>query len=131
MIERLKELFEQLRELLAGIAVLTFLALLAFGGFWWAVDSVLPVRWSHSVHDVFTNADQKRKQADELSKLAAPNRAEADRYLKELHPPNSDSASALSIEIYIESLIEIRDLYQVSEALEDRATELRRKAAAQ
>ena len=128
MIERLKECLGKLFGAIVALALLSLCAFIVFCG---AVLPVLPVKWSNSIHDVFTTADQKQEKADELSNVAALNRAEADKYLKELHPLDLESASALGVDTYIGSLIEIRDLYQVSEALEDRASELRRKAAAQ
>ena len=44
--------------------------------------------------------------------------------------PHRQGDQTSVIDMYIESLIELRDLYQVSEALEDPAAELLRKAAA-
>jgi hypothetical protein len=95
--------------------------------FSWVVDDVLPVKWSNTVKDVFTTADQKRAQADTLSEFAASLRMEADQELKELKPPTPEYDSEM-IDLYQGMLAEINDKYRNAEQFEARAAELRRKA---
>jgi hypothetical protein len=118
---------ERLGELLAAIFVFAFLLLMAFGMYTWLVDDVLPVKWSNAIEDVFISADKKREIAENLLRLAAGEKLEADTDLKELEPPNPDYDSE-RIDSYLERLAEINDRYRNAEQLADRAVELQRKA---